>query len=389
MKPPIESSDPSGGSLGAVRLIVEPVLLVIVAATVCSSFELSRVIRRSFVVVTAAALVLVEGCSHERLLGNSFEVIESGIEVHDTSSVFWMSSDELIFSAWTDEHVMDGMFRKRRSRVTTWNLRTDEKKRYAPIDGGLCYDNGSIAYREVENAALRDWTTLGRLSGPMTREPRAIRYDELTCLPYDALPQPPARDVEHEFFRLRPEHGFIDLGPAQRWTENTLIHFQKAGSAEFIELPLRRRQIERATIKFYAFKGAYFIESVYFDSVRGYQTSPWPEGVPRPVWWLYPDGTVEEIIISPAAWMRESIVPTATGLLARSNAFFTITGEPPTDGVYLIEGTRSRRLLRGVLEASDVSPDGCRFAVRRQPEPGVRRPAYWTITVLSLCKEAT
>jgi hypothetical protein len=388
MKSPVESSDPSAGSLAAARRVIAPVLSVILAAAAWNAFELLRVIRRSFVIVAAAALVLVQGCSHERLLRNSFEVIESGIEVHDTSSVFWVSSDELVFSAWTDEHVMDGSFRKRRSRVTTWNLRTNEKKRYAPIDGGLCYDNGSIAYREVENAALRDWTTLGRLSGPMTREPRAIRYDELTCLPYDALPQPPARDVEHVFVRLRPEHGFIDLGP-QRSIENAPIKLYAPGSSRGVELPFKRREFERGTIKYFPFKGAYFIVSSYFDAAHGYGVSPWPQGVPRPVWWLHPDGTVEEIIISPTAWMRESIVPTATGLLAISNAFFTITGEPPTDGVYLIEGTRSRRLMRGVLEATDVSPGGCGFAVRRQPEPGVRRPAYWTITVLSLCKEAT
>jgi hypothetical protein len=350
--------------------------------------SLMRIRRMSFVLFAVAALGAAEGCSSGQLLTDDSRVIESGIEVHSTSPVFWVSSDELIFSAWTDEHVMDGTFRKRVSRVMTWNFRTKETKRYAAIDGGLCYDSGTIAYREVENAALRDWTTLGRLGGPVTRVQRAIRYDEFTCLPYETLPRPPARDVEHEFVRLRPEHGFIDLGPSQQWTENTYIHFQKSGSRELVELPLRRRQIERATIKFYPFKGAYFIESTYFDAVLGHQTSPWPEGVPRPVWWLYPDGRVEEVVISYSRGASGRIVPTAVGLLALDNTFFTVTGEAPFDGVYLITGAGAKRLIRGVFEANNVSPGGCRFAVRRLPLPGVKSPDYWTLTVLSLCQEA-
>ena len=293
-----------------------------------------------------------------------------------------------MFLAPTDEHVMDGTFRKRMSRVTTWNVRTKDIKRYARADAGLCYDRGNIAYRDMENATLRGWTSVGRHPDAVKREERAIRYEEyMTCLPYDALPPLPARGVEHVFVRLRPEHGVIDLG-SQRSMENTPVRLYRPEGSEGIELPFKRREFQRGTIKFYPFRGAYFIVSSYFDPVLGYGTSPWPQGVPRPVWWLYPDGKVEQIVIPPAIWMRGTIVPTKAGLLAISNASFTLTGEPPFDGVYLIDGARGQGLLRGLLEASDVSSDGCNFAVRRQPEPGVRRPAYWTITVLSLCQEA-
>lgn len=300
----------------------------------------------------------------------------------------WISPEELVFSAWTDEYVMQGTFRKRLSRLTSWNTRTKEIRRYGVADGGLCYDRGNVVFWETDNPARRQWVTTGRLDGSLTRDERALRYDELmTCLPYDELPPLPARDVEHEFVRLRPEHGFIDLGP-QRSMANTPIRLYKPGNSVGIELPFKRREFQQGTIRYFTFKGAYFILSSYFDPVRGYGISPWPEGVPRPVWWLYPDGRVEEIIVPYAKWMRGRIVPTKTGLLALNNTFFTITGEAPFDGVYLIDGRGGQRLLRGVLEENDVSEGGCKFAVRRAVEPATKRPMYLTVTVLELCREA-
>lgn len=313
--------------------------------------------------------------------------MESGIEIESGTRVFWVSPDELLFAAPTDDYVMQGTFRKRVSRVTTWNAGTKEVKRAGRVDGGLCYDRGNIIYWETDNVARRQWISSGRLGGTVTRKERALRYDEMTCLPFDALPQPPARAVEHEFVRLRPEHGFIDMGPHKGWPQNTQIHLYRPGSTVGIELPFSRRELKRGTIKYFPFKGAYFVESSYFDRVLGYETSPWPSGMPRPVWWLYPDGKVEEIIIPYAKWMSSRIVPTRAGLLAVDNTFFTITGEQPFDGVYLMSGKDNRRLLRGVFESSDVSENGCRFAVRRAPKPGAQGPTYWTVTVLSLCEE--
>lgn len=338
----------------------------------------------------AVALVLLAagaGCAHPGQARDAVQVIESGIEIDRRSPVYWVSSDELLFSAPTDEFVMQGSFRKPVSKLTVWNFRTKKITRLAAADGGLCYYEGNLAYWESDNSARRQWTSLGRLRGPMTREERGIRYDGTTCLPYEALPQPPARSEEHVFVRLRPEHGFIDMG-AQLSTANTPMRLYKPGSLEGIELPLKRREIQRATIRFFPFKGAYFIESVYFDPSRGYEIAPWPERLVRPVWWLYPDGKVEEILVPPSIWMRERIVPSKVGLAAISNGFFTITGAPPYDGAYLVDGKGGRRLIRGVFDAADLSSDGCRLAVHRQPEPGLRRPEYWTLTVLALCQEA-
>lgn len=342
-------------------------------------------------VLSAAALSTISalgGCAHAQTRDEAVHVVESGVEVHSHSAVFWISPDEVIFIGPTDEQKVDGPSRQRLTRVTTWDARTKNVRRLAAADAGLCYDRGRIAYREIENWALRSWTSIGRHPGTIPREERDIRYDEpMSCMPIDALPPLPVRSVEHDFVRLLPEHGFIDLGQSTRWTENTAIHLQPPDGGRLVELPLKRREIQRGTIKFFAFKGAYFVESVYFDVARGYETAPWPEGVPRAAWWLYPDGKVERMTIAPAAWARGRIVPTRAGLLGMSNAFSARGGAAASDGVYVISNGNARRVLRGSFGASAVSADGCAFAVRRQPNPGAGQRDYWTLSLLRVCKE--
>ena len=105
----------------------------------------------------------------------------------------------------------------------------------------LCYDNGNIAYSEIDHAAAKGWTSIGRFPGEMKRFEGPIRFDSLTCLPVDALPPLPDWTRDRSIMRLRPEHGFLDLGP-QRAPKNEPVRLVRNGSDKAIEVPIRRRE---------------------------------------------------------------------------------------------------------------------------------------------------
>jgi len=333
------------------------------------------------------ALWLLFAC-HSAL---SIQIIESGVEAGDQSSVFWISSDEVLFYGPSGEHVIrsDG-FRKPVYRLTTWNLRTRETKRFNEIDAALCYYNGNIAFKEMDNALMKQWTSVGRFPGGITRFDDAVRFDPLTCMPIEALAPLPAWTKDRSIMRLRPEHGFLDLGP-QREQKNEPVRLVRNGNDKRIELPIRRREFLPVWVQYYPHKGAYFFPGDFFrldtrNPHGGYNLSPWPEGMPRPVRWLYPNGSVEELIVPYAKWARRTLIPTKVGMLAMDSTFFTVTGESPWDGLYLLDGKGwSQRFSRGLFHEHALSEDGCKLAVRRQPEPGRRRPEYWTVTIYNVC----
>jgi hypothetical protein len=333
-----------------------------------------------------AVLLLVACCS-----ASAIQVVESGVEAARQSPVFWVSADEVLFSGPSGEYVTrsDG-FRKPVTRLTTWNVRTKETKRYNELDAGLCYYEGNIAFWEIDNALLKQWTSIGRFPGEIKRFAGDIPFDPLTCAPVESRPPLPAWTKDRSIMRLRPGDGFLDFG-SQQEPKNLPIRLVRNDGKQ-IELPIRSHEVSRAWVQYYVFKGAYFFPGDFFrqDSRHphgGYNLSPWPEGKPRPVRWLYPNGSVEELLLPAAKWTGGILVPTKIGIVALDNTFFTVTGEAPSDGIYLLDRNGwSARFSRGLFYAQALSAEGCKLAAQRQPEPGKRRPEYSTVTIYDVCR---
>ena len=87
------------------------------------------------------------------------------------------------------------------------------------------------------------------------------------CLPYDGLPALPEWTKDRSIVRLRPEHGFIDMGPRNEM-KNTPIRLFRPRAEAPIELPIRRREFVQETVRYVPFKGAYFFESDW-EAARG------------------------------------------------------------------------------------------------------------------------
>jgi hypothetical protein len=169
----------------------------------------------------------------------------------------------------------------------------------------------------------------------------------------------------------------LDLGP-QREAADGPIRLFRPGTDKAVELPIAPKEFRLTAVRYYSYKDAYFFPDNPFNSDRG---------KPRSVGWLFPDGKVEKLVIPPAKWAYRTLVPTKAGMVALDSTFFTVTGEAAWDGLYLLGPTGwSQRFSRGLFESHALSKDGCKLAVRRQPDPAHRRPEYWTVTIYDVCQ---
>jgi len=144
-------------------------------------------------------------------------------------------------------------------------------------------------------------------------------------------------------------------------------------------MPFKRREFFAP--KYYSFKGAYLILPNYFvpdprHPSGGYTKGPWPKDVPLPVWWLNPDGHVEEILLpSEARFGGGKILAATPGIFYISPAY------PDKDGLYkVLSDTKVARILAGFIEGFAVSPDGCKVAI----DHATARRLFTLICVLHL-----
>jgi hypothetical protein len=278
-----------------------------------------------------------------------------------------------------------------------WNTGTGDLKALGQIGGGLCYRDGFIRYwrwRSQDGKLQRESEWLAGDFGSevivesKVTDPKNLNWD--TCKPYSELPPRPEWTKGLAVRWLRPEHGLLVLGSAatSEFMKNTPISYCPAGEKErCVDTPLKRR--ESRGFEWVPFKGAYFVIGDYFrvnprQPSGGFNLSPWPQGLPMPVWWLYPDGRVEEIKLSPGPWLRNFVFPATVGHLT--------IGEGPTrweHSLYLVRGERGEPIIHGLFHSQAVSPDGCRIAINHDPRPletNARNYRHVTLKVIELCQ---
>jgi hypothetical protein len=341
--------------------------------------------------------VLAVGCASRAVTGE-IAVRDSGKQVAPYSKLFWLDDERVLFQGpdGTELERDDG-FRQALYRLFVWSTRTGELKEGARMGGGLCLREGFVRYwrwklKDGEFPRESEW-----LAGPFGSEsivdekvtdPKNFNWE--TCRPYSELPPRPEWTKGLAVRWLRPEHGLLVLGSAdpKEVFKNTPISYCPSGEkARCIELPIKQR--ESRGFDWVPFKGAYFIVGDYFQTdLRhprgGINRSPWPKGAPMPVWWLYPDGRVEEIKLPAGPWLRNFVFPSQVGMVT--------IGEGPTrweHSLYLVRGGAGERTIHGLFHTQAVSPDGCKIAVNHDPKPletNARNNKHVTLKVIELCK---
>lgn len=334
-----------------------------------SEFLVSKAMTALRVFTTITGLVVVTGCA-AFVPSTGFPIRDSGLYASYNVAIYWLNDEEVLFGGPTGEtrRRPDGVDEPV-NRVSVWNIRTNEVQRYGEVAAQLCYYDGYIVYWERDVQGKRLWVNFGKL-GQETREERGTLkpgeyFDTHTCRHHSELPSLPEWTKGFSVRRLIPQHGFLINEYGFR---NTPYNFcpARAERHQCVPLPIKRNETKGFT--WYVFKQAYFAVGDYFHPVPnhtagGYNISPWPKGLPMPVWWLHPDGRTEEIKLPAGPWLEAFVFPTRNGMVTLGKG-----PSPFLQTLYLIKDVKGISLLNGIFHRQAVSPDGCRFAVTYDPK---------------------
>jgi hypothetical protein len=285
---------------------------------------------------------------------------------------FWIDNNEVLFlavEAFTDGGAPNN--ERVKYTVARWDIRSgaiSKVRDFGEDRPRICYYEGQVLYqfRRRDDSLVAYHGNLGEPERAV--DPR--EYGQLFCRALVDVPDVPNWMKGREFRHLeRIGDGFVDFGEQKTAMQNTPVRLYRFDERqeEGIELPFGRRDIGRR-FPYYAFRGAYFVESHYY-------VHPRPQSVPYPVFWLHRDGRIEKILDIPWGPWRSSAsffpFPTRIGVvMASSNFNVRNSNDLAHAGLYLStrEG-RVEKLLKAWIEGLGVrvSPDGCKIAFTYAP----------------------
>lgn len=298
----------------------------------------------------------------------------------------WLDNERIVIVAASGEQYArkDGAMQPI-TRVMTINYRTSEKQIFGKVSGEFCFSQGYVSYAFLDRATDELWMSYGELGKETTRKikPGEMNFDRGprgSCRPWSERPKNPSWVKEKTaIWPLSPYLGLINCNvpAATVRTQYIKARFHKPNDEIGVELPFSCYEVS-SSLKYYPFKGAYF--GLEFDFRH-----PWPVGRQRRVFWLYPDGSVETLVLPYSEAIREDAIPTAKGILA----FARPVDREGDYWVYLITPAAMKRVLRGHA-AGITSPDGCKVAMTHDPDfkariEGRTVASRGTLKVLELC----
>jgi hypothetical protein len=325
-----------------------------------TSYLVSRTFRA---LVLTMAMAVVSACGSL----NSSLGPEVSVGVMDTKLAFhpmaWLDDETLVVIGESGETTtrQDGST-QRILRVMTLNYRTGAQETFGKFTSQFCFNNGYVSYFYLDPSNDELWISYGPLGKELVTKTKpgeiAIDWGAFgSCRPWNELPPLPDWTRTTETLRLWPRVGIISCNVRSYSfrTRNIRASFHKLPESTVVELPFSCFDVKRG-FRYYAFNNAYF--SPEQDLV-----SPWPKGRDRRLFWLYADGTVETVTLTYSPYIRDTLVPTARGIVALTQP---ASGDENL-GVYLISPAGPIRILRGYA-AGVLSPNGCRMAVLHDPD---------------------
>ena len=293
----------------------------------------------------------------------------------------WMDNERILMRVDTGKIVeIPGHGPSRTFDLISFNYKTSERHNYGRVGQQICYRDGYISHTRLaddnKNVIVAVFGELGKEAVRRIR-PGEMMFDRGatgSCRPWSEYPARPSWARQDTFiWHLWPRLGLIDCQTraVNPLTRHIKARFHRTGDAVGVELPFSCEQVFGG-LRYYPFKGAYF---AFEHDYR----HPWPEGVDRRAYWLYPDGRVEVLKFAYSNAIRNTAVPVANGLLAFSRTY----GRGGDFWVYFVTSDSATRLYRGNA-IGITSPDGCRVAMLIDPDFKAKAWSHSVKTPVSL-----
>ncbi len=324
-------------------------------------------------------------CSSDEIT-SPYPIIDSGMWATGdslSSDIVWLDDEHILFDG--KKYITSVEDRA----LIIWRIGKGFEY-YKTNASGICFSQGTIRYTAYKNAlhTKKDRTIFQgqfRKEKPID-ESNARFFDKLNCR---ALDYRPVEKYGRGQLFLLEGHGYLDFGAAGDTHSKSPVLFYKDESSKPIELPFHKQEISSSQIKYYPFKQAYLIFGRYENQYALIKKKSLSGAIPQPLWWVYPDGDVEEVTIPPGPWLLGG----STFLRAtKEGIFISYLGGKATStsgqGIYFIKGDQFQKIVGGFAIAPAVSPDGCRVAYshKRSSYESVSERNRMTLKVINFCE---
>lgn len=354
----------------------------------------------------------------------ALEVIDVGVYVPEPypgrSSISWLDDERFVFAGYLTTEELPLQLKQITSRLFEYNITTRKLIDKGVSGISVCYDNGYVRYSrpkteqkpEAPFPAMQPYYGHYGEEQPLPPRRQAVPSDTQllwNCLYDSELPPMPAWMAEAKkqgriFSRLRPEHGWVELG---KHKISDGIH------DEYVTYPIRIYKPTAGPEEGLAVRDDFTRRFGYIDKykkVRGvwsqyfyvphqnayvirtaYSPSPLMSDIPMTLWWLYPDGRLEEIVTyrrTEKDWPlanTDYVVPAKTGIyfIGADTKWSRYIGD---DGIYQMTAKAPRRVVAGRTTPMVLSPDGCKLAYGNDDRILYEGIKHYKLQIMNVCE---
>lgn len=312
------------------------------------------------------------------------EVIDTGRTLGEYPNLHWMDNKRVIFTAASGSYCeKEGGYKQPLNQIVIFDTETRKAQEYGEAGvNGLCYAEGNVSYaRRVRNGNScptdRYEHYMGKLGHEVLTE-GAGKINTYTCRPESELPPLPdwmeaAKKEGRLFKRLRPEHGWVELGKAQNASSlpsefPIRLYQPSANESEGIVIRSVEGKDLQSNWVYYRFKDAYRLE---------------PRGSGTMAWWFYPDGRIE---VSPRmgipvrkGFIFNVVQPSKSWIGAQTNPSGLYFRRTETESIKLVAGFTNSPF------GFAISPDGCRVAFGTDKDLSQSLGSRFKLQIIDVC----
>lgn len=283
-----------------------------------------------------------------------YPILDSGVWAGTsdaTANIYWIDNNRVLFKTVKDNNkrlAYQGPF-----NLSIWEIGKGVTP-YTPFAHRVdaCLRDGIFRYT-LEDEQKNKKVFYGKFGEekPVTPPKMLYPYDLMNCRIADNPEIVAKRQNNRAIIPLLDRHGYLDRGVlrGEESLKETPTALYRPGQREAIKLPIRI-----GSVKYYAFKDAYYIE-IGASAITG---------KPATTWWLYPDGRVEEVRLPTGPWgtgFSAHAIPLRIGFFMVSHAYMS-GRDSGLAGGYFLQGEKFVKVINGSIRGPDVSPDGCKVA---------------------------
>jgi hypothetical protein len=354
---------------------------------------------------TFLSLVIIQLAPNFAAAGETppYVLVDSGFPANEQYRPFWLDNARVIFKGYEPGSYNEAMRKTLYAQAKAlgyeggmktgyyiWDTETANVNLYKDKIEDLCVEDGKSIYRTIpskEGEKAVVWRGTFGQEEPTDIEPWPFVSLQRNC--WDVVPiRTDAQEGRHPI-RLRPDWGYLDLGPVNPPFDLTApVLYYRTGQTEPIKLPIPRSKLRNGgRVVFVPHDGRHFlIEGQGNGSI-----------VPQ-AWFLAAHGVLTNVTLPAGPWSGGRLYPVRNGIFLSS--WFTkgkSLREP--GGAYLIRDGRWQLLFTGFKSQAGISADGCKVALTvapnqqahyaRNQEWQAGRPSQQTMRMISVCEGGT